>query len=586
MKTVFFYLKPYILRMILGMTVKFTGTIMELFLPWLLSKLIDEIVPRKNMREILFYGFLMLVCSVIGWVGNVTANRMASRVARNTTERLRHDLFAKISYLSCRQTDDFTIASLESRLTSDTYNIHQMIGMMQRLGIRAPILLLGGITMSMFLDPVLTLVLLAVLPFVAVTVFSISRRGIPLYTKLQRAVDRMVRVVRENASGIRVIKALSKTEYEKKRFQDANQNIVDRETKASVTMAASQPLMNLFLNTGLTLVVVAGAFRVNTGKSQTGIILAFLTYFTIILNAMLSINRMFMMFSKGSASARRIQEVLEAPEDLKVLAPEEQKASKPAGQKAESPYHVLFDHVSFTYHLGRPEVISNISFALKKGETLGIIGPTGCGKSTILYLLIRFYDANSGTIRINGEDVRTIPFEELHKKFGIVFQNDVLFADTVGENIRFGRQVSPEELERAVDCAQASSFIQELEGGLDYRLAIRGSNLSGGQKQRVLLSRALALPPEILILDDSSSALDYQTDARLRKALAEHFQGTTTIIVAQRASSIRHADHILMLENGREIGYGTHEELLATCEPYRQICISQMGGDSVAATAQ
>ena len=201
-------------------------------------------------------------------------------------------------------------------------------------------------------------------------------------------------------------------------------------------------------------------------------------------------------------------------------------------------------------------------------------------------MLIRFYDANSGTIRISGQDVRTIPFEELHKKFGIVFQNDVLFADTVGENIRFGREVSPEELERAVECAQARSFIQELEGVLDYRLAIRGSNLSGGQKQRVLLSRALALPPEILVLDDSSSALDYQTDARLRKALAQHFQGTTTIIVAQRASSIRHADHILMLENGREIGYGTHEELLATCEPYRQICISQMGGDSVAAAAQ
>ena len=603
MKTVFFYLKPYFLRMLLGMTVKFTGTIMELFLPWLLSKLIDEIVPRKNMGEILFYGFLMLVCSVIGWVGNVTANRMASRVARNTTERLRHDLFAKISYLSCRQTDDFTIASLESRLTSDTYNIHQMIGMMQRLGIRAPILLLGGITMSMFLDPVLTLVLLAVLPFVGVTVFSISRRGIPLYTKLQRAVDRMVRVVRENASGIRVIKALSKTEYEKKRFQDANQNIVDKETKASVTMAASQPLMNLFLNTGLTLVVVAGAFRVNAGKSQTGTILAFLTYFTIILNAMLSINRMFMMFSKGSASARRIQEVLEAPEDLKVLAQEDLKELAPEDSKAAvgepgapeeqreapaeaAPYHILFDHVSFTYHPGRPAVISDISFALKKGETLGIIGPTGCGKSTILYLLIRFYDANKGSIRINGQDVRTIPFEELHQKFGIVFQNDVLFADTVGENIRFGREVSPEELERAVECAQARSFIQELEGVLDYRLAIRGSNLSGGQKQRVLLSRALALPPEILVLDDSSSALDYQTDARLRKGLAQHFQGTTTIIVAQRASSIRHADHILMLENGREIGYGTHEELLATCEPYRQICISQMGGDSVAAAAQ
>ncbi len=574
MKKVFFYLRPYVPRMTLGVTIKFVGTIMDLFLPWILSYLIDVIVPRENMGEILFYGFLMLVCSVTAWAGNVIANRMASRVARDTTQRLRHDLFQRISYLSCRQTDEFTIASLESRLTTDTYNIHQMIGMMQRLGIRAPILLLGGITMTMFMEPVLTLVLLAVLPFVAVTVFWISKRGIPLYTLLQQAVDRMVRVVRENASGIRVIKALSKTEYEKERFEGANKNIVEKETKASVTMAASNPLMNLFLNTGLTLVVVAGAFRVNAGNAQTGTILAFLTYFTIILNAMLSINRMFMLFSKGAASAKRISEVLDAPEDLSLGKKDHQ----------DTEYHVLFDHVSFAYHSGRQEVVSDISFALKRGETLGIIGATGCGKSTIINLLIRFYDADEGIIRIDGDDIRGIPSEQLHRKFGIVFQNDVLFADTIGENIRFGRQISQEEVEKAAECAQAAPFIREQEGGLDYRLAIRGSNLSGGQKQRVLISRALAARPEILILDDSSSALDYQTDARLRRALAENFGGTTTIIVAQRASSIRHADHILVLENGREIGYGTHEELMACCLPYRQISISQMGDETYAAS--
>ena len=453
MKKVFFYLRPHVPKMVLGVTIKFIGTIMDLFLPWILSFLIDVIVPEENRAEILFYGFLMLVCSVIAWAGNVIANRMASRVARDTTQSLRHDLFRRISYLSCRQTDSFTIASLESRLTSDTYNIHQMIGMMQRLGIRAPILLLGGITMTMFMEPVLTLVLLAVLPFVAVTVFYISRRGIPLYTQLQQAVDRMTRVVRENASGIRVIKALSKTEYEKERFKAANQNIVDKETKANVTMAASNPLMNLFLNTGLTLVVVAGAFRVAGGQTQTGTILAFLTYFTIILNAMLSINRMFMLFSKGSASAKRISEVLDAPEDLQIDARDHE----------DSEYHIQFDHVSFAYHSGRTNVISDISFALKKGETLGIIGATGCGKSTIINLLIRFYDADEGTIRIDGDDVRGIPAGELHEKFGIVFQNDVLFADTVEENIRFGREIPPEEIGKAIECAQARPFIEELE---------------------------------------------------------------------------------------------------------------------------
>ena len=568
MKKVFFYLRPYVPRMTLGVTIKFVGTIMDLFLPWILSYLIDVIVPRENMGEILFYGFLMLVCSVTAWAGNVIANRMASRVARDTTQRLRHDLFQRISYLSCRQTDEFTIASLESRLTTDTNNIHQMIVMMQRLGIRAHSLLLGGITMTRFMEPVLTLVLLAVLPFVAVTVFWISKRGIPLYTLLQQAVDRMVRVVRENASGIRVIKALSKTDYEKERFEGANKNIVEKETKASVTMAASNPLMNLFLNTGLTLVVVAGAFRVNAGNAQTGTILAFLTYFTIILNAMLSINRMFMLFSKGAASAKRISEVLDAPEDLSLGKKDHQ----------DTEYHVLFDHVSFAYHSGRQEVVSDISFALKRGETLGIIGATGCGKSTIIHLLIRFYDADEGIIRIDGDDIRGIPSEQLHRKFGIVFQNDVLFADTIGENIRFGRELSADQLTEAVRDAQAYNFIHNIPDGMDHELAVRGSNLSGGQKQRVLISRALAARPEILILDDASSALDYKTDAALRKAIRTHLAGCTSVIIAQRISSIQYADLILMLENGHIIGAGTHSQLMESCPPYREIADAQMGG--------
>lgn len=567
MRKILAYLRPYVSKMALGITIKFIGTIMDLFLPWILSYLIDVIVPKENMREIFFYGALMLFCSVAAWAGNVLANRMASRVARDTTQSLRHDLFARISYLSCRQTDAFTIASLESRLTSDTYNIHQMIGMMQRLGIRAPILLLGGIAITLFLEPVLTLVLLAVLPFVAFVVFHISRKGIPLYTQLQKSVDRMVRVVRENASGIRVIKALSKTDYEKNRFSRVNGEVVERETKASVTMAASNPLMNLFLNAGLTLVVVAGAFRVYGGQTQTGTILAFLTYFTIILNAMLSINRMFVLYSKGAASAKRISEVLDAPEDLQV------------GQRdhKDSEYHIAFEHVSFAYHTGRSSVVSDISFALKRGETLGIIGATGCGKSTLIHLLIRFYDPDSGVIRINGDDIRGIPPEELHSKFGISFQNDVLFSDTIEENIRFGRELQRQAVEEAAECAQARWFINELDEGMDYQLAIRGSNLSGGQKQRVLISRALAAHPEILVLDDSSSALDYQTDARLRQALSQQFQNTTTIVVAQRISSVRHADHILMLENGKEIGYGAHEALMASCAPYRDIAVSQMG---------
>lgn len=575
MKKIFAYLKPHVPAMTLGLMIKCIGTIMDLFLPWILSYLIDYIVPEKNISQILLYGGIMILCSVIAWVGNVTANRMAAKVARNTTERMRHDLFAKISYLSCRQTDEFTIASLESRLTSDTYNTHQMIGMMQRMGVRAPILLIGGITMTLFLEPVLTLVMLATLPFVAFTVVYISRTGIPLYSKVQQAVDRMVRVVRENASGIRVVKALSKTDYEKNRFSNVNEEVVDAETRASVTMAASSPLMNLFLNTGLTLVVVVGAFRVFDGHTQTGTILAFLTYFTIILNAMLAINRIFVMVSKGAASAKRISQVLDAPNDLEVL-----QAVANVADPNEPAAHIQFQNVSFTYHKGRNNVVTDISFALKKGETLGIIGPTGCGKSTLVQLLLRFYDADSGKISIDGKDIRTIPTKKLRTKFGVAFQNDVLFADTIKENVNFGRNLTEDAVKEAIACAQAEEFVSELEEGMDYSLNIRGSNLSGGQKQRLLISRALAAHPEILILDDSSSALDYQTDAKLRQALQAAFHDTTTIIVAQRVSSIKHADHILVLENGHTIGYGSHAELMETCAPYRQISVSQMGGDA------
>ncbi len=567
MKRIFPYLKPYLWAMSLGLTIKFVGTIMDLLLPWLLSYLIDTVVPMRSIPMVLFYGGVMVICSIVAVITNIQANRMASRVARDVTRTVRHDLFQKISLLSCRQVDAFTIPSLESRLTSDTYNIHQVVGRMQRLGIRAPILLLGGIVVTLTLEPVLTLVLLAILPVLGFVVYKISQKGIPLYTRLQQAVDKMVLDVRENAGGIRVIKALSKMDYEKEQFSQVNAEVTKRETTAATVMAASNPLMNLFLNLGLTLVIVVGAYRVNSGLTQPGKIIAFLTYFTIILNAMLSITRMFIMYSKGSASAVRIGEVLDTPEDLTILPKD----------KIATPYHITFDDVCFSYNKTQNN-LENISFALKKGETLGILGATGCGKSTIINLLIRFYDVDSGEIRINGQNVNSIPFQQLHQKFGIVFQNDVLFADTISENIAFGRALHSSAIEAAARYAQASGFIDQLEDGLEHPLTARGTNLSGGQKQRVLISRALAAQPEILVLDDSSSALDYKTDAQLRQAIGEHFQKTTTIIVAQRISSVMQADHIMVLEEGRILGYGTHSQLMESCASYREIAKSQMGG--------
>mgnify|MGYP005764878921 CR=1 FL=1 len=567
MKKIAAYLRPYLGRMSLGLLIKFIGTIMDLLLPWILATTIDHVVPTKSIPAILLWGGMMVVCSVVALVANIVANRMASRVARDTTRRIRHDLFDKIVRLSCRQVDGFSVPSLEARLTSDTYNIHQMIGMMQRLGVRAPILLLGGVLVTLTLEPVLTLVLLAVLPLIGFVIWRISKKGIPLYGELQKAVDRLIRSVREKASGIRVIKALSKEAYEKERFAAVNQEVVDRETHAAVTMAASNPLMNLFLNLGLTLVIVAGAYRVNDGLTQPGTIIAFLTYFTIILNAMLSITRMFVLYSKGSASAGRIAQVLDTPEDL-LLLPEDRR---------ETGAHIAFEHVSFSYNKNR-NALTDIHFSLARGETLGIIGATGSGKSTLAALLMRLYDPDQGVIRINGINVASLPPEELHTRFGVVFQNDFLMEDTIAGNISFGRGLSEEDIAAAAAYAQAESFIEELEDGYAHRLTARGTNLSGGQKQRVLIARALAARPEILILDDASSALDYRTDARLRRAVGEHFEQTTTIVVAQRVSSVRQADHILVLEEGRMLGFGTHEELMDSCASYREIAESQMGG--------
>lgn len=561
------YLKPHFTKMFLGLFIKLTGSIMDLLLPWILAYMIDEIVPLENISLIILWGVVMVISSVVAVVTNIVANRMASRVARNTTQRLRHDLFEKIAYLSCRQIDDYTIPSLVSRLTSDTYNIHHMVGMMQRLGVRAPILLLGGIVITLTLDPVMSLVLLSVLPFIAIVVYLVSKKGIPLYQNLQTSVDKMVRTVRENITGVRVIKALSKTEFEKSRFSDVNAEVVANEKKAGMTMAITNPLMNVFLNVGLTVVILVGAYRVNGGLTQPGILIAFLTYFTIILNAMLSITRIFVLISKGSASFQRIAQILDTPKDIVIAE----------NDTVQSEFHISFEHVSFSYHKNQNN-LTDIDFNLKQGETLGIIGTTGSGKSSIIKLLLRFYDADEGCIRIRGRNINSISEEELHTKFGIVFQNDVLFADTIVENIDFGRGIDTEQIALTTQYAQAGEFIESLSEGWDHELTVKGANISGGQKQRILISRALAGNPEILVLDDSSSALDYKTDAMLRKALSKNFEETTTIIVAQRISSIMNADHILVLDDGKMIGYGTHEYLMSSCSSYLEMSRLQMGG--------
>ncbi len=570
MKTMIEYLKPFWKRMSIGLVIKVTGTLVELALPYILSHILKNVVVTQDIRQILFWGGLMIACAAMALFCNVVANRMAARVSRNFSEQVRHDLFDRTLRLSPAQTDAFTIPSLESRITTDTYNLHSFIGMMQRMGVRAPILLIGGVCITLMMDPYLALAMIAILPFIFVTVYFISKKGVPLYQKVQSSVDGMIRVVREDTQGIRVIKALSKTEYEHRRYDKVNRGLVADEKKAGITMGAVNPVMTLLMNSGIVAVVALAANRVANHQSDPETVIAFMQYFTLISMAMMSVTRIFVMYSKSSASASRISEVLHTKDDLTVK-------SEVQYPEIKSDAHISFENVSFSYK-GKRNNLENITLSVPKGGSLGIIGATGSGKSTLVKLLIRFYDVSEGSIRIDGRDIRTIPREEFFSMFGIAMQHDFLYADTVEENIKFGRKLSHEDVVRAAKIAQADDFISAFSEGYEHMLSAKGTNVSGGQKQRILISRAVAARPDILILDDSSSALDYKTDANLRKALAENLKGTTVITVAQRVSSVKNSDVILVLDEGHIIGLGSHDELMDSCPEYKEISDSQMGG--------
>lgn len=588
MKRLFAYLRPFMGRMSVGLTIKIAGTLVELALPYILGMILNEIIvsyadsgdTEGGLRSILIWGGVMAVCAVAALVFNIVANRMAAFVAKDVATAIRHDLFDATMRLSCAQTDGFTVPSLESRLTSDTYNVHHMVGMMQRLGVRAPILLAGGLIVTLALDPILTLVMFSVMPLIVLTVYIVSKRGVPLFRDSQQAGDAMVRVVREDAQGIRVIKALSRKGYEQSRYETVNQGLMKTSLSAAANMAISNPLINLLLNVGLVAVMAVGAVRVNNGLCLPGTIISFIQYFTILSNALLSITRIFMMFTKGTASMDRICEVLDARGQDNTEAATEGSMTLPSSADR----YISFESVTFSYR-GKVANARDVSFNLPKGGTLGIIGATGSGKTTLLSLLMRFYQVpiGSGTIRIGGRDIRTMTPAELRSRFGIAMQNDFLYAGTIEDNIRFGREISHDRVVRAATMAQAHEFISKLADGYDHKLTVKGTNLSGGQKQRLLIARALAGEPDILVLDDASSALDYKTDAALRQALREDAEArsealTTTVIVAQRVSSIKHADLILVMDQGAVIGCGTHEQLLESCAVYGEIAESQMGG--------
>ena len=581
MKLILRTLGRYRKAVLLAVFIKLLGTLSELTIPYIFEHVVDEVVPSGGLLPVILWGLAMFAAAVICRQLNVTANRKAVDNAHRMSYEIRQELFIKTSNLNGAQFDTFGLPSLISRMTSDSYNVQSAVQQFQTLCVRAPMMLIGGVIVTLVMDAHLALILVIMLPFLIAVILFVSSRGIPLYKKVQAKLDTIVRVMRENITGIRVVKALSKEDYEMRRFAAANDDMTNSDIKAATIMAVPGPFMQLCLNTGLTLVVLIGAGRVNDGLMKPGVILAFLTYFNMISMGVMGLSRIFMTMSKASASADRIDAVLQTETDEDVLP--EAQGLKPSGDE-----FIRFEHVDFSYgeesgdsegFAGgqREKALEDISFAVKKGESLGIIGPTGCGKSTVVSLLMHFYDATSGGVFVDGRDVRTYEKDALRRRFGAAFQNDMIFQDTLRENIDFGRGLTEDALRKAAGDAQASEYIDSLPEGLDYLAAIKGMNLSGGQKQRLMVARALAADPEILILDDASSALDYRTDAAMRKAIAEHHGSSTLIMIAQRVSSVMNMKQILVLDNGRCIGYGTHEELLRSCPAYREIYEIQMG---------
>lgn len=565
MKTILSYLRPHALRVAAGVTVKFTAAVLELLLPLLLAHIIDDCVPAQDLAAIRRAGGLMLLMAFGAALCNITANRMAAWVSMDVTRQLRRDLYHRTLTLSQAQLDRFSVSSLVSRLTNDTYNVHQMFDKIQRGGIRAPMLVLGGLTLTFLQAPLLGLVQLGACGLTFLAIALVTRRGIPHYTRAQEAVDTVVRILRENASGVRVIKAMACQGRERARFEEASRAARRAEETAGGIMAAANPLSDFLLNTGLVLVVAAGAVLVNAGWLASGQIVAFLSCFTLIQTATLGLAKLFVKLSKGVASARRIEEIL--------LAPEDQPARPGAGRNGPE---LGMERVSFSY-LGMERDLEDASFTLNKGETLGILGPTGAGKTTLISLLLRLYDAGEGVVWVGGRDAAGLDRTDLGSRFGVVFQNEALLNDSIYENISFLRSLPRADVEAAAGTAQIGDFIRSLPEGLDTRVDIRGANLSGGQRQRLLIARALAARPGVLILDSADSALDYRTAAALHAAIRRDCPGVTLVIISERVASLREANRILVLEDGVITAQGTHRELLQTCRRYRRMAELQMG---------
>ena len=569
MKKLLIYMKDYKKESVLGPLFKLLEASFELFIPLVVASMIDKGIPAGDKGYIWRMCLVMAALGLIGLVCAVTAQYFAARAAVGFATRLRHGLFAHIQSLSFSQMDKEGTATLITRMTSDINQVQSGVNLVLRLFLRSPFIVFGAMVMAFTVDVKAALIFVVVIPVLSVIVFGIMLISIPLFKKVQGGLDRVLGITRENLTGVRVIRAFGEEEGEIQKFDRETDALKRMQMVAAQISALMNPLTYVVINGGLVALIYVGALRVEAGILSQGQVVALVNYMSQILVELVKLANLIITVTKAVACGNRIQSVFEIPAGME--SPENGSA-----KEITQTGTVEFDHVCLRYHKGGEQALTDIHFKANPGDTIGVIGGTGSGKSSLVHLIPRFYDVEKGSVKVDGQDVREIPLEVLRGKIGIVMQKAVLFQGTIRENLLWGNEnATDEELWEALRTAQAEEFVLQKEKGLDEKIEQEGRNLSGGQKQRLSIARALVKKPEILILDDSASALDYATDAALRKSIRSMPGKTTVFIVSQRASSLLHADQIIVLDDGEAAGMGTHDELLAGCQVYQEIYYSQ-----------
>ena len=569
------YLKAYKLESVLGPLFKLLEAAFELLVPLVMAQIIDVGIKNQDLPYILKMGGILILLGVIGLVCSITAQYFAAKAAAGFGTGLRNDLFAHINRLSYGEIDSIGMATLITRMTSDANQVQSGVNLFLRLFLRSPFIVFGAMAMAFTIDFKAALIFVVVIPVLSVVVFGIMLISMPLYKKVQRQLDRVLLSVRENLEGVRVIRAFNRQEAEKKRFGEENAFLVQFQIFVGKISALMNPLTYVIINLGIIVLIQTGAERVEAGAITQGEVVALVNYMSQILVELVKLANLIITISKALACAGRIESVFETSPGIT------DSGNSRVGSQEGSP-EVEFSHMSFTYEGAKEPALSDINFSVKKGETIGIIGGTGSGKSTLVNLIARFYDATEGNVLVEGVDVKHYPLVQLRHMVGCVPQKAVLFRGTLRENIQWGKKdASDREIYEALDTAQAREFVEEKNEGLDLMIQAGGRNLSGGQRQRLTIARALVRQPDILILDDSASALDFATDARLRKAIRQKTAHMTVFLVSQRAATVKSADRIVVLEDGHMAGMGTHRELIKSCQVYREICLSQLSKEEV-----